>query len=477
MSAHTQTHAHALASEEAKLLACIHCGLCLEACPTYVHTNDENDSPRGRLYLMRAAEEGRLPVASESFERHINRCLGCRACESACPAGVEYGQLLEAARSDLRAQGERRSHTNRLLNFTLRHVWLHPRRLRLAFTASRLFRDSGLARLLLASKLPRLVSTRFEFALALLDSSTPAPLSHRDGRATTSDRDGRTNAVDQRVRRGSATHEAVEAGSGDDARVGADRGVQLFKGCVTEGLFERVNRATARVLGANGWRIEEPTAQVCCGALHAHAGDLEGARTLARRNVEAFESDDNVPIITNAGGCGAMLVSYAHLLAHDADYAARAQRFSARVRDVSQQLAADKILEGQPPDAEVKTTYDASCHLLHGQRAAEEPLRALASIRDLNFVPLEGADVCCGGAGVYNLLEPDLSSRVLAEKLRHVEETGAEILATGNPGCQMQIGAGARLAKLTLRVCHPIELLDESYRRAGFYDEQGTIDK
>ncbi|MDQ3908033.1 MAG: (Fe-S)-binding protein [Acidobacteriota bacterium] len=240
---------------------------------------------------------------------------------------------------------------------------------------------------------------------------------------------------------------------------------------MTEGLFARVNGATVRVLGANGCRVEAPGGQICCGALHAHAGDLEGARALARRNIDAFEPGGDAPVVTNAGGCGAMLVSYAHLLEDDADYAERARRFSARVRDVSQQLAATGTREGAAVDPELKTTYDASCHLLHGQRASDEPLRALASIPCLDFVALEGSDVCCGGAGVYNLLETDLSSRVLAEKLRHVEETGATLLATGNPGCHMQIAAGARLAGLRLRVCHPVELLDESYRRAGFYDE------
>jgi glycolate oxidase iron-sulfur subunit len=453
MSTHTYTHAHALAAEESKLLACIHCGLCLEACPTYVHTGDENDSPRGRLYLMRAVEEGRLDVASESFGRHINRCLGCRACESACPAGVEYGQLLEAARADLRDSGERRSHTSRLLNFVLRRVWLHPARLRLAFAAARLLRDARLPRLLVATRLPRLVSPRFEFALALLDSSLPARLCERDAP---------TRSIARQETGGDELHDEIRA-------------AQLFTGCVTEGLFARVNHATARVLRANGCETDAPAAQVCCGALHAHAGDTEGARTLARRNIEAFASDAQIPIVTNAGGCGALLKSYEHLLAHDPEFAERARQFSARVCDVSQLLAATQMRAGAACDVGA-TTYDASCHLLHGQRATDEPLRVLASIPDLRFVPLEGADVCCGGAGVYNLLEAELSARVLAEKLKRVAETGAQLLATGNPGCHMQIAAGARLAGLQLRVCHPVELLDESYRRAGFYEDASRED-
>jgi glycolate oxidase iron-sulfur subunit len=437
----------ALEAEERKLLACVHCGLCLEACPTYVQTGDENDGPRGRIYLMRAVEEGRLPVASDSFSRHIDRCLGCRACESVCPAGVEYGQLLEAARSDIFAAGRPRGWTSRLLRFVLRRVWLYPSRLRLAFGLARVLRDVGLPRLLRKSRLTRLLPARVEFALALLESSSPSPCVEQTRAEARSESEAR------------ATSSPAERGAA----------VLLFKGCVTEGLFARVNRATARVLESNGCAIAAPQGQVCCGALHAHAGDLDGARRLARQNIDAFEDSGDAPVVTNAGGCGAMLVSYAHLLAHDEVYAGRARAFGARVLDVSQQLALKGIREGARR-GELAVTYDASCHLLHGQKAQVEPLRLLGGIPGLRLTPLEGSDVCCGGAGVYNLLETDLSARVLDEKLAHVRTTGARVLATGNPGCHMQIGAGARLKGMTLRVVHPVELLDESYRRAGFYD-------
>ena len=437
MTAHQLTSV--LADEENKLLACVHCGLCLEACPTYVHTSDENDSPRGRIYLMRAVEEGRLAPESKAFRNHINRCLGCRACEQACPAGVEYGQLLEAARADLsETDAKQKSWTSRLLRVVLRHIWLHPARLRMAFALARFMRGIRLPQLLIKTKLARAVSSRFEFALALLDSSRG----------------------DKRKR--------LEQHTGETARTAASQAL-LFKGCVTEGLFARVNRACVRVLEANGCATRAPEDQVCCGALHAHAGDLEGARQLARRNIEAFNDEMRANIITNAGGCGAMLVSYAHLLADDAEYAERARQFSARVRDISQQLQATGIRQGAEIKEEV-TTYDASCHLLYGQRAGEAPLEMLRAVPGLQFVPLTGSEVCCGGAGVYNLLEPELSSRVLDEKLAHIKETGARTLATGNPGCHMQIGAGARLSEIKpLRVCHPVELLDESYARAGIY--------
>jgi glycolate oxidase iron-sulfur subunit len=440
-----------LAGEEDKLLACIHCGLCLEACPTYVVTGDENDGPRGRLYLMRAVGEGRLASDSAAFERHIDRCLGCRACEQVCPAGVEYGQLLEAARGEMFVSGPKRGFSYGLLRLVLKHVWLHPPRLKFAFATARFFRDSGLAGALRKSGVAKLFSKRFEFGLALLESS--APKLKTAGLKSTEKR-----------------HVGVTPAANSSANT-----TMLFTGCVGAGLFARVNDATERVLEANGFAVQVSAAQVCCGALHAHAGDLEGARILARRNIAAFETaetNQNAPVITNAGGCGAMLASYAHLLAQDESFAERARQFSARVRDVSQQLETveTKIGAGRPHQA---VTYDASCHLLYGQHAGEAPLKIVNALPELEFVPLAGSERCCGGAGIYNLLEPDLSARVLEEKLANIRATGAKILATGNPGCQMQIGAGALLSGMDLIVCHPIELLDESYALAGMYVEKG----
>ena len=421
----------ALKHEEDKLLACIHCGLCLEACPTYVITGNENDGPRGRLYLMRAVGEGRLENTSSAFQTHIDRCLGCRACEQVCPAGVEYGQLLEASREVLLHAQPKSDFANKLLRFALRQIWLSPTRLRLFFAASRVFRDLGLARVLLNSGLARRISPRAEFALALLESSRA--IFHKEPQTKSTQ-------------------------NGSD--------VLLFKGCVGEGLFARVNRATARVLHANKFKVNVPGDQVCCGALHAHAGDLDGARELARKNIDAFNS--NTPIVTNAGGCGAMLMTYGHLFANDETLAERAAQFSVRVRDVSQQL---EQMRPAPSAVEDPMTYDTSCHLLYGQRTGDASERMLKTVAGDSFIPLNGTERCCGAAGVYNLLQPEMSQRVLNEKLAHIKETNAAILATGNPGCQMHIGAGARLAGMELRVCHPIELVDQAYERAGFYND------
>ncbi|HEX5890639.1 MAG TPA: heterodisulfide reductase-related iron-sulfur binding cluster [Pyrinomonadaceae bacterium] len=422
-----------LAAQEQKLLACIHCGLCLEACPTYVITGNENDGPRGRLYLMRAVAEGRLENTSEAFRTHIDRCLGCRACEQVCPAGVEYGQLLEHSREELLHAQPKNDFTNKALRFALRHLWLSPARLRLFFGAARLFRTLGLSRLLLKS---RLFPKRAEFAFALLESSRPIfPARKKITSAVQSERQSPF--------------------------------VSLFMGCVGEGLFERINRATERVLRANGFNVEAPQDQVCCGALHAHAGDLEGARELAKRNIAAFNSGS--PIVTNAGGCGAMLATYGHLLATDAEMAEAAADFSSRVRDVSQQLQTCEARTVPMSAGDKSVTYDTSCHLLYGQKAGEASQQMLRCAVGPSFVSLEGTERCCGAAGIYNLLQPELSGRVLQEKLDHVRETGAKILATGNPGCQMQIGAGAQLAGMNLQVCHPIELVDEAYAQAGVY--------
>lgn len=415
------------------LLACIHCGLCLEACPTYVLTGNENDGPRGRLYLMRAVAEGRLEETSSAFRTHIDRCLGCRACEQVCPAGVEYGQLLEASREVLLEAQPKSDLANKLLRLVLRHVWATPWRLRLFFTASRWFRDLGLARLLLKLRVARLLSPRAEFGLALLESSRPV---FRKITAAKSNPQGEN--------------------------------VLLFAGCVGEGLFARVNCATERVLRANNLNVSTPPNQVCCGALHAHAGDLEGARQLARKNIAAFNSD--APIITNAGGCGAMLTTYGHLFANDESLASQAANFSARVRDVSQQLATSGMRTAQSP-TETSVTYDTSCHLLYGQHSGETSEGMLRTVARDSFVALNGTERCCGAAGVYNLLQPEMSQRVLKEKLDHIRETNAGILATGNPGCQMHIGAGASLSGMALRVCHPVELVDQAYERAGFYED------
>ena len=409
-----------LADASAGIDACVHCGFCLQACPTYLALDDENDSPRGRIVLMRAIVEGTLPLDDGDVRAHIDRCLGCRACETACPSGVPYGQLLEATRATLTGV-KPNPPVARLILF----VFARRPLLRLAMLGGRIARATRLSWLL--SRLPG----RLGFAMAMLDSTrTPVPR-----RSYTPASDGS---------RGTAT---------------------ILTGCVMEGLFTGTNRATERTLAVNGYAMVATGDQRCCGALHAHAGDAEGARALARANVAAFERSGADYVAVNAAGCGAMMKEYGHLLAGDPAWHARAAAVAARVRDVSELLAE----AGPRPGAALPmtVTYDSPCHLLHAQRVASPPLAVLAAVPGLSLVPLEGSEHCCGSAGIYNLIEPDVSDRVLAPKLANIGATGAPLVATGNPGCLMQIGAGLRQARMKARVVHPVDLLDASYAAAG----------
>lgn len=399
---------------------CVHCGFCLQACPTYLTLEDENESPRGRIFLMRSLLEGTVSPNDESVHAHIDRCLGCRACEPACPSGVPYGHLLEATRATLR-DVRRPPFIGRLILFVFAHQVL----MRLAMFGSRL---------LAATPIPTLMSRlggRMGFGMAML-ASTGSPL-ERDPYPTPSD--------------------------------GARGDTAVLLGCVMEGLFTDTNRATERVLRRNGYRTVAARGQGCCGALHAHAGDLETARKLARVNIGAFEKSGAEVIAVNAAGCGAMMKEYGHLLHDDPAWSDRASAVGGRVRDVSELLAAAGPAQGTP--LPLKVTYDAPCHLVHAQRIVNAPLAVLAAIPGLELIPLRDSEMCCGSAGIYNLIEPETSDAVLTPKLANIAETGAPLVATGNPGCLMQIGAGLLRSGSKARAIHPVDLLDASYASGG----------
>ncbi|MEK6405452.1 MAG: heterodisulfide reductase-related iron-sulfur binding cluster [Acidobacteriota bacterium] len=420
-----------LTANTERLLTCVHCGLCLPACPTYRHLGDENDSPRGRIYLMRGVVEGKIALG-DAFISHIDLCLGCRGCESVCPSGVPYGHLLEAARAEVaKEKAARGSWSEAVLRFVLGKVFTRPWLLRSALAVARGFRDSGLAR---AAFKANLLRGRLRFALALLLASR-SPV-------------GRINS-----RRKART---------DVNAKGATR-VAVLRGCVMEGLFRETNRATERVLVRNDCQLVSADGQMCCGALHAHAGQLEMARQLARRNIEVFLKSGADRIIVNAAGCGAAMKEYAGLLADDPLFADRAVEFSSKVRDVSEFLIEAGI---RPPDGHIgrRVAYDAPCHLIHAQRIAEAPIDLLRSIPGITLVPLRGFEGCCGGAGIYNLQHSELSGDILKDKIARISESGADTVVTGNPGCIMQIGAGVLLSGLNVDVVHPIELLDAAYQ-------------
>ncbi len=420
-----------LAAAAAGLDACVHCGFCLQACPTYVNLEDENDSPRGRLVLMRRLLDGDIALDDPDAGRHMDRCLGCRACETACPSGVPYGELLEATRATMATVRGTPAVARLVLG-----VFASRPALRIALLGARLLRGSGLPRLL-----ARVLPDRLAFPFAMLASTAPYPFVTARALRT-------TDATAMYGNRTATTTTPRES-------------VALLHGCVMQGLFGHVNAATARVLTANGYTVVDAPRQHCCGALHAHAGDLEGARALARENIAAFESAGDALIAINSAGCGAMIKQYAHLLHDDAQWSARAARVAARARDVSELLAAAGPIAGGT--LALRVTHDPPCHQMHAQRVVKQPIAVLRAIPGLELLPLEDADQCCGSAGIYNLVEPDTSDAVLRPKLERIAESGARFVATGNPGCMMQLGAGLLRSGSTARVVHPIELLDASY--------------
>lgn len=425
--------AQALADQRERLMPCVHCGFCLPACPTYNRLGDEADSPRGRLHLMRAVVDGRLDAGSDAFQTHIDRCLGCRACEPVCPSGVEYGSLLELAR-DVGARHRRPAWPSRMMLGVFASAPLR----RAFFLGGRILRGTGLAALG-ARMLPgRGLLGSGRLGLAMLASTAPW----------------------SGLRSGAAARATRERP--------APRGrVAVLTGCVQEGLYARINQATVRVLEANGWDVVAVSGQECCGALHAHGGALDTARALARVNVDRFAAADIEHVVVNAAGCGATMKEYGHLLSHDPAYVTRAAELALKVRDVTEILAAAGPRRGAAVPGVV--AFDHPCHLVHAQRIKAAPLQVLAAVPELEVRVVADAEECCGGAGIYGLTHPDLGGRIGGDKVAAVRATDADVAATPNPGCMMQIGAGLRLSGARQGVVHPVELLDESYRRAGYY--------
>lgn len=392
------------------LQKCIHCGFCLQSCPTYRETGVEVASPRGRLALMRAVSEGKLPV-DQGFADPLQLCLGCRACETACPSGVPYGRLLEEGR----ALAATVAPTPWWLRFGLRHLIGHPGRLRAIGGLLRIAQRTGLLRLLpagplrdLAGAMPPVEPVRPYAAPAAPPAAATAP--------------GQAPPVP----------------------------VAFFHGCVQEAFLHGQNQAAVQVMAAAGAGVAVPAGQVCCGALHAHTGDLEGARALARRNIAAFEASPG-PIVNHAGGCGTHLKEYGHLLKDDPLWAARAKAFAARVRDLSEFLEEHPLPPLAPQDG-VSVTYQDSCHLAHGQKVRRQPRKLIRSIPGLSFREMYGADQCCGSAGIYNVVQPEMAGKVLDRKMAHACATEAGVIVACNPGCYLQMRQGVLQRGLSAKV-------------------------
>ncbi len=410
---------------------CIHCGLCLNACPTYRQLGMEMDSPRGRIYQMIQVAEGRLQLG-ESFVRHLDLCLDCRACETACPSGVEYGRLIEAARGQI-AQNYRRPWRTRFLsNYFLHEIIPDRRRLAMAGRAIRFYQRSGLESVVNGSGILKLVSRRLDRVARL------APRMERP-------------SFDQQLGR------TVPA-------VGPKRfRVAFFAGCIANLAFPRLNEATVRVLARNGCEVDLPASQGCCGALMVHAGMRDDARKLARRNFAAFPRKDYDAIITNAAGCGSVLKQYPLLFEEvETEFSAEAKSFSSRVRDVTEFL--DEIGFNQEfAPLKARVTYQDPCHLLHAQKIKAAPRNLIRSIPGIELVELKDREICCGSAGIYNIIQNEMAERLLAAKMKRIDETDASLVLTANPGCMLQLRAGVAAGGTTKRVLHIVELLDKAY--------------
>lgn len=407
----------------AQIETCVHCGLCLEACPTYRELGSEADSPRGRIHLIRGLEGGLIAPSSSPVMGHLDGCLACRACETACPSGVKYGAIIEEARVKLEPYRQRPAAAMALRRFIFRRLLPYPARLRALARAARLGRRLKLHRLL-----PAAIAAMADVA------PLPAPFAAE------------------------VLPEFVPA-------VGERRyKVAFLTGCVMDVMFGPTNLASVRVLAHSGCDVYIPRAQTCCGALPLHAGDADAARELARRNLDAFLATGADYFIMNAAGCGSTLKEYHHLLPDDP----RAREFAGRVRDISEFLASIEIVAPrQSIDAVV--AYQDACHLAHGQGVRLQPRKLLSQIPGLRLVPMAEPEACCGSAGTYNITQPELSMAMLDRKMEAVAATGASIVASGNPGCIIQMRLGARRRGLDVEVLHVIDLLNRAYGGEGGY--------
>jgi len=417
----------------------MHCGLCLPTCPTYDATKIERNSPRGRISLMRAIADGELE-ATKTFADEMYFCLGCLACQTACPAGVNYAELFEHARAEAEQSGALRSpKRNFIRRFTLRWLFMDLRRLRLASRALLLYQRLGLQSFVRRSGILRLFPKRLQELEAMTPNIQPrfsaeliAPV---------------TPAVGVKKFR-----------------------VAMLTGCAQDPIFSNVNRDTAEVLARNGCEVVTPPAQSCCGSLHAHNGEWELAQELARRNIDQFPPAEFDAIITNAGGCGSHLKHFGMLLVDDPAYRDRAYLWDRKVRDIHEWLDEIGLQAPTPaPKADQQVcptilTYHDSCHLCHGQKITVQPRELLRAIPGLKLVDLPESSWCCGSAGVYNLTQPEMAGDLLRRKIANIKSTGAQVVATANPGCLLQIINGARAEGMPLRVAHPVTLLAEAYR-------------
>ncbi len=419
---------------------CMHCGLCLPTCPTYDATHMEKNSPRGRIALMRAIADEKI-TATEAFAEEMYFCLGCLACMTACPAGVNYAELFEMARAESERTKTLDSPKRRFIRgVTLQWLFMDLERLRLLGRLIWLYQKSGMRYLVQRSGILNLFPKR----MAEMEAMTPPIQNHFSAQLI--------QPVTE-PKRGSSKSEKPYK-------------VAVLTGCAQDLIFSDVNRDTVEVLSQNGCEVHTPAEQSCCGSLHAHNGEWELAKVLARRQIDQFPPEDYDAIITNAAGCGSHLKHYASLLKDDSEYADRAHLWDQKIQDIHEWLA--KIGPVAPKESnqpEQTVTYHEACHLCHGQSISSQPRQILKSIPNLELRELPESNWCCGSAGIYNLVQPEMANQLLDRKIGKIESTSAPIVATGNPGCLLQIINGAKSKNLKIRVVHPVSLLAEAYRR------------
>ncbi|HET8845927.1 MAG TPA: heterodisulfide reductase-related iron-sulfur binding cluster, partial [Ktedonobacteraceae bacterium] len=416
---------------------CVRCGLCLPHCPTYQETLRETSSPRGRIHLIEAVGRGQLNLIDRGFIQQMYQCLDCRACEAVCPSGVEYGKLVESARTQIERARPLPLFQRILRKLIFKQLFGNMRIFRGMSRLLYLYQRSGLQWLAHHLGILRLLR------LAEAESLLPQLPSHF------------VVATDQRY--------SPQAASGEATSLPVP-GVALFNGCIMSTAFAETNRATIRVLQAHGCSVSLPSGQGCCGALTIHAGDMDEARVMARRNIEAFERSGIDFIVVNAAGCGAALKEYTHLLHDDPQFAERAARFSARVRDISEFLLE---IPAQPArhSLPLRVTYQEPCHLVHAQRISSAPRQLLKRIPGLELTEMAEASFCCGSAGIYNLTQPVMSARLRARKTQHTVATGAEVVITANPGCLLQLRSGLKQQGSKIQVMHLVDILDRAYQQ------------
>jgi glycolate oxidase iron-sulfur subunit len=415
-----------------QLINCMHCGMCLPTCPTYELTGKEIDSPRGRIRMIKAVADGELDI-TDRFKESIDFCLDCQACVTSCPAGVEYGQLVEAAKLHVEVHNRETGQSSKIKNFVLNWLFADLRRLDFLGRLMSLYQKMGIEKILQKSGILKLISGK------LHDMTYMAP---------------RVSAI-----------KGYDFGNGNASNTKKIK-VGIIAGCVQDVFFRDVNQDTIDVLKINGYDVVMPEKNICCGSVHGHNGELDMAKNLARQLIDIFDQAGVDFIVLNSAGCGAYMKEYKHLLANDVDYQEKAKKFSEKVLDITEFLVMNEWRQPESNEP-VSITYHEPCHLVHTQKVSEEPRTVLNNIPGIDLKELPESTWCCGSAGIYNVTRYDDSMKVLERKMNNIKKTGVSCVVTGNPGCMIQLMYGAKKYQVDIEVMHPVSLLNRAYQKEG----------